>query len=210
MEVTPEIISKIHQQYFPRINFTDIPHKKVLITFSSTQAAGKTTLARFVETEFKMMRICNDDVRDLVHELFPELSVSEVNAVMMTYQKYLIVELLKLPNGYILVDASIDRSYDMVKEFCIRANLPLKIISLETNKEILKDRWLGRKVDGYSPFSWFNNCTEEEILKMLDRSQLEHDELQSRITPNLIVNTDTPVDLEKFRVDVQNILSADE
>jgi len=135
----------IVNQYLSQLKNLDTANKKALIVFSGIPGSGKTTVAKYLVTSFNAVHVCNDDLRTIC---------AKQN---VPYSTDLTIELLNLliqiKNGFIILDASIDRKYDDVKEWAIKNKYKLIIISINCPLEILRQR-LGTRIN---PEEWLRN-----------------------------------------------------
>jgi cytidylate kinase len=132
----------LFQKQLPTLNHLEAVHEPLTILFSATPGMGKSTLSRIIEAEFLALRISGDETR----QLFRAEGLSLVN--FEAYFSYLIERLHEVsPNRRIVLDRSIDRTFDSVQAACEAWESPYFLIRLIVPKEEVQARILKRDTD---------------------------------------------------------------
>lgn len=142
------------EEFFQTLNNTELEQKKCIVVFSGTPGMGKTTLAEMFETRFGAVRIRGDELRRYYEG-------PSMNAFFME----LLDRMEELsPNGLLVIDRSIDRSYGAMKAFAKEKGYPLFAIRLEVPREQVEERVLKSKVgpENYMKFMnrWYSEYNE--------------------------------------------------
>ncbi len=105
---------KLFKYYLSKINNLNIPHDKLIITFSGVTASGKSTVARFLSKKTKGLYISTDEQRKTLLELWPGLSKKSLQKAILGFVPAFQNKLIKYPNKLHILDANIDTHYEKV------------------------------------------------------------------------------------------------
>jgi len=139
---TDEFNLRIANVYIEQLSNRDVPQSKALIVFSGIPASGKTTLARKLEKDLNAQYVHHDSLRKIIAadgDDPKQYSMIPISRIVIT------TILNNDANKRIILDASIDRSWDVFfkdkKEFGINKSV---IIRLNTPYDVIKQRQLQR------------------------------------------------------------------
>jgi len=139
---TDDFNLRIANVYIEQLSNRDIPQQKALITFSGIPGSGKTTLARKLEHDLNAQYVHHDSLRKIIESEGDDPK----RYTMIPISRIVITTILNNDaNKRIILDASIDRSWDVFfndkKEFGISQSV---IIRLNTPHDVIKQRQLQR------------------------------------------------------------------
>jgi len=133
------ILKKIYQIHIKKLNNLDQKNPKIMILFSGTAGSGKSFIAKRIEEKFKGIRINNDDIRDIFRDhIAPNYDLSQVDLqkLLIDYSKFLYKNISKI-NGFLILDSSMDRGFDMVEKTAETNKYKIFLIRLDLSEEIL-------------------------------------------------------------------------
>lgn len=134
---TDTLNKRFAEEYLATLKNRDVPHERTYIIFSGVPGSGKTTLAKRLARDLKAQYIRHDDLRELVRRDgydvadFPAASISAI--VIDTI-------LEKDANKFIIIDASLDRSWPRFFEHAREQRAKPVIIRLNVPKETVVKR----------------------------------------------------------------------
>jgi len=119
-------------------------------------ATGKSTVARQLATELDWPVFSSDQIRKtltgvpLTERTAPELRVHVYSEQITeeTYQKLLDEALAALAShGGVVIDATFSRRFqrDLLRDKCVKAGVPLRVVELEANRETIRRRLKARE-----------------------------------------------------------------
>src|SRR5665213_2543662 len=119
MSSLKSIIEQVQVSYCRQLDrtFEKVNQPPLLIGFSAVPGAGKTTLAKKLVPLVAAVRLCRDDIRELIEACPEKLTSSEKIEVLnaVTFGSYDQIN-RTWPNRRVVLDASLDRSYSRVKD----------------------------------------------------------------------------------------------
>ncbi len=125
-----DAIALVRQHYSLDPALQGVAHSPLVIAFAAVPGSGKTTLARRLVAETQATRLCRDDIRRVMKRVCPDLSTEDFREVLNGVNKAVYLEVQDTwPNKRIILDSSIDRSYEGTKAY-IGADVPLYIIRI--------------------------------------------------------------------------------
>ncbi len=160
-------------KYLSHIGDLNHHNPKLLVCFAGVPGSGKTTLAKKLQSHFQGLRINSDEIRDILHAEESETGITEVNP----YVQPVIAELFKhfptSANGIVILDASVDRTYETYKGRAEAENYALFLINLELDENAIEQRIRARNGDG-----------AEDYLRRMQGWQADHQKLLNSATPD--------------------------
>jgi len=174
---------KIFQEHQYKLKNLKHYNKKIIICISGVAGAGKSTLAAEIERKFAGVRVSNDDIRHIIDQLSLAKSSDLKQQLLQDYlAQYLMPRLSKEANGLIILDSSIDRKYDEVREVSERLGYNLFVIALKVPKDEIMSRIKNRDKSKHNYQDYFDN---------LDRWFDDNRVFLDRVTPDFAIdNTD--------------------
>jgi predicted kinase len=121
---------ELYEKHYSTLHNLHIPHKPFVICFSGTPGMGKSYIAKILETKYKAVRINTDDIRVFIRSLYTNLDNNEKEPLLNNYLIYFMKH-YKHQNQLIILDASIDRRYNLIFSLCEKFSIPYVIIRLE-------------------------------------------------------------------------------
>lgn len=122
-------------------NLEELNNFKIILFFSGIPGSGKTTLAKEIEERYNGIRLNNDDIRDIIVDaLHLNIESEEVHKLTKEYSLYLTNKLSNVKNGLIILDSSIDRSFEQIKKWADKNSYKLFVIKLDISKEEIINR----------------------------------------------------------------------
>jgi predicted kinase len=184
----------LDEQFYEPIKYKDIPNKKLLVGFSSLPLAGRTILADKIVEKFKAVHFNKDTARTLIYQNEKINDVQEVEDVLDEYMEIVFDRLRNLPNGLVIVDASIDRNYDKYKEWAGKNGYSMYIIGLETDRNIIEERI--RKNKDLETAKWF--------LVQMDRWENDNKKFNSQHKCDFYIKNNDEKKSEELLIDLEN------
>ncbi len=129
-----EALYKAHSEM---LTHTDVSHKPLVICFSGTPGMGKTYLAKLLQEKYNGVRLCTDEIRDLIKTSCPSVSNGEL---LLGRYLFYFLEHYKGPNKLIILDASIDRRYAVLFPLLEQKKIPYVVIRFDVPRDVVIDR----------------------------------------------------------------------
>ena len=142
-----EVQRQLAEEYISAMKNRDLPQKPVCVIFSGVPGSGKTTLARKLARELKAQYIRHDDIRALARSHgydLAKLTISSISRIVMNT----IME-GDDANKFVIVDASLDRTWPLFFEHTREHGAMPVIIRLEVPREIVEKRIEARSKDDF-------------------------------------------------------------
>jgi len=175
------IFEILDRDFYDRIENKDVKNgHRLMVCFSGIPGSGKTTLAKKIEDRYQGVRVTKDDARMLVYQNEEIKDVQDVEDIMDEYMKTLMDRLPKLPNGLLVVDSSVDRKFDLYKDWAEKNGYKIFLIRLETPSEVITERWSRDKDE--STYKWFMN--------QLERWTNDFERFGNQAEPDFVWNND--------------------
>ena len=140
-EQTDELNLAIADEYMQLLNDRTIENPKRLIVFSGTPGSGKTTLARRLVTDLKAQYVHHDTMRALAKQRgFDPGKLS-----MIPISKIVVNRVLHDDNNkLVILDSSIDRSWDVYFEHVKIEEIEPFIIRFDVPYDVVRERLVSR------------------------------------------------------------------
>lgn len=119
------------------LTHTDVPHKPLVICLSGTPGMGKTYLAKLLQERYKGVRLCTDEIRDIMRDSFPSINNGEL---LLGRYLFYFLDHYKGPNKLIILDASIDRRYTALFPVLEQKKIPYVVIRLDVPRQMAINR----------------------------------------------------------------------
>jgi predicted kinase len=144
----------LDRDFYDKIKNKDVKNgRRLMICFSGIPGSGKTTLARKIEERYQGVRLTKDDARTLVYQNEEIKDVHDVEDILDEYVEKMMEKVAKLPNGLVVMDASVDRHFDKYREWADKYDYKRFLIKVETPSEVITERWSRDKDE--STYKWF-------------------------------------------------------
>lgn len=156
---------RIYEKHREEIKYLDVVNKrKIVILFSSIPGAGKSTISDILEEYLKSVRFNADKIRNYISQLDPSLPQDQVTELKRGYSYWFLKNILSnSPNGNVILDFSVDRSYEELLKELKKLSCDIVLIELNAPLEVLQERIKRRNPEGF-----------EDYLKEMDRWSREH------------------------------------
>src|SRR5665647_208781 len=105
-------ITDITDAYYGALPNKEVRQPKRVVLFSGVAGSGKSTIARAIEKELRAIRLSNDEIRDRIVAMCPDITPEEREQMKFEIGTDVLERLAKRTNGLIAIDASCDRGYD--------------------------------------------------------------------------------------------------
>lgn len=184
-----KLIRNLYKLNLKKLKNKGILHEKIIICFSGIPSSGKSSIAKILEEKYKGIRIDNNPVRKYFINLRGQDSfkyADEVDAFVKEYLDYFL-EKYNFPNKFFILDSSIDRKYNRIKEFADKNGFRMFVIRIDLPKRIAQKRAFERK-GGVDP--WF--------LKNIGRWMKEYKQFNTNHKPDVIINTERKPNLNSL------------
>lgn len=183
------IFSKLFQEHIRSLQYLDEENPRCLILFSGAPGMGKSTVALHLEGELHALRISSDEIRTLLQQ--NDLPIKLINE----YLRFSLAELQKISsNRTIILDTSVDRTYDEYTAFAQKNDYGTFLIRMQLSRQDAEERirnrdegnadailngadvlWKDYELFGrrYSPDYVFDNATKSQKLATKQLVDLE-------------------------------------
>lgn len=136
-----KIIDKVVAQYYGKMLYRDIAHPKILLTFSAVPGSGKTTLAKKLASDLKAGYIRADDIRHMLRQAgIDPISVKTSDIT----RRIASLVLEKDANKFIILDASMDRTWDDFFAHALKMNATPFVVRMNVSDVEVAKRLKGR------------------------------------------------------------------
>jgi adenylate kinase family enzyme len=181
MKIDETLYRRIFERHHARLHHLEVPHPKVVVTFSAIAGSGKTTLAKAIEARYGAVRVSNDHIRRIIDELNLGLEPVAKQQLLEQYLFKLFEYLAEQPNGLILLDSSIDRKYFEVRDGVTPLGYRVVLIKISLPRRELERRIRVRDK---------SRTNAEAYLNEFDRWTADHRRLASRVKPDVTLTDD--------------------
>lgn len=180
MQNKEEIFNKIYTDYKEKLSNLNVSNSKFLIAFAATPGSGITTLSKSLEASLEAVRISSDEVQSILQEYRGEEFYDGFILEKREFIYYLVKKIInEYENKLIILDKSIDRSYEDIKNLTDELDIPFVTISLETGREEL----VKRLKNTYGDYA-------KNYINDLDRWIREHEEFKKRYNYDMLFDTE--------------------
>jgi predicted kinase len=131
------IYQQLAAEYLLAMENRDLPQRRACIIFSGVPGSGKTTLARKLARDLHAQYIRHDDLRELArrHGYDPaKLTISSISRIVMD------TIMDKDANKFVVVDASLDRTWPLFFEHTTEHGALPIIVRLDVPRAIVEKR----------------------------------------------------------------------
>lgn len=182
-----ELFERILDKYSEHLKNININHKKLIICLSGIPASGKTHIAKVLEEKYNAVRVENDEIRRVIKKIMPDTDRDERQEILQEFLIWLISN-YKYKNGLIILDSSIDRKYDAVREIASENGFGIFVIKVNVSREVAEKRARGR-----------NNGKEDmHFTKEIGRWIRENEDFARKGKIDIIVENNDEMDLNNI------------
>lgn len=168
---TQQLNRRFADEYLATLTNRDVPHDRIYIIFSGVPGSGKTTLARRLAVDLKAQYIRHDDIRECIRRdgfNVGDFTVSHISTLVID------TILAEDRNKFIIIDASLDRSWPRFFEHAKEQRAKPIIIRLNVPKETVMKRiearpegHVGKVADLDDYYKQFE-CSKKEVPASLE------------------------------------------
>jgi protein phosphatase slingshot len=171
-----EQFAEVFEEQMASMPYVSEPNPSHLICFSGTFGMGKTRVAKALQHHFKAIRVSSDEAREIFRKKGIHLNL------VHDYMLYFLKELRqRSPNQMVILDCSIDRTFDAKASLAKEYDYPLFLIRMLVPYEKVKER-LQARGDTVS--------TVEKFLKNLDQNWREYEQFGEGRVFDFYLNND--------------------
>jgi predicted kinase len=183
---TAELNQRFANEYLSTLRNRDVPHGRIYIIFSGVPGSGKTTLAKHLADDLKAQYIRHDDIRELIRRdgfNVADFTISHISAIVID------TILEKDANKFIVIDASLDRSWPRFFEHASQQQARPIVIRLNVSKDTIQKRIAQREeghvgkvqdIDMY--FDQFENSKREVKADIELSEKYEYSDVLGQVT----------------------------
>lgn len=176
-----------------------IPNSKpVMVIFSGIPESGISVLAQRVTDHFQGLLINKDQARTLVYENEEINSTQEPEDILDDYFEFFVKEVAKLPNKFLVIDASVDRRYENYKNWAKELGYEIFLVEVNSSRDIISKNIVIHRDEQTA--KWFN--------EQLPRWQKDHEDFVKNHTPNIIVNELSEYDINCMLTKINSLVSS--
>ena len=136
-----DLFDKVYLKYKEKLSNLDVSNPPLLITFAAVPGSGKRTISKMLESELQAVRINCDYIQELFYDLRGKRFYDGFILEKREFIYWLVRKIIKeYENKLVILDKSIDRSYEDIKDLTDELEIPFIVISLETGREELVKR----------------------------------------------------------------------
>ena len=179
---THEFNHRYAQRYLDQLDNRDVPHERTMLTFSGIPGSGKTTLALKLAHDFRAQYVQHDRIRDMIRRdgFEPE------DYSMIPISRLVIDTIMHNDaNKFVILDASIDRSWSVFFEHTKEDDITPIIIRLVVSHDTLRQRQLTRDGFVHPRFdefvAQFENCRRQVEVDIEITEQYEYGDVFDRV-----------------------------
>jgi dephospho-CoA kinase len=143
---TEDIHQQLAAEYLSVMENRELSRKRVCVIFSGVPGSGKTTLARKLAHDLQAQYIRHDDIRELARKHgynVIKLTISSISRIVMD------TIMDEDANKFVIVDASLDRTWPLFFEHTTEHGALPIIIRLDVPRAIAKKRVSERGADDF-------------------------------------------------------------
>ncbi len=187
---------EISRRLFPRLKYTKIQNRQLIIAFSGVPGSGKSELSRKLGEKYRAVRVGNDSIRDIIsHSRIFSLSEEESENLLQDYNEYF-VRNYPFKNKLLILDKSIDRQYKRFFPVFEELGLRFFIIRLTMDKEGAIERIMKRK----------KGEDLDLVKRSMERWQREFEDFRKNAHYDILIDGENP-DFEKVCEKIDELLS---
>lgn len=165
---------KIATSYMDKLEHSDVEHEKLFITFSGAPGSGKTTLAKKLTRDLQAQYVRHDDIRLMIKNM----GMNPYEMDMVPISKLIIDDIMtSRPNKLVILDASLDRTWEIYFEHVKQLNAKPCIIRFSVTKDLLIKRLRDR--DG-----------DDKLVKLIDVFVAQFEACKNAVTADIELAAD--------------------
>ncbi len=193
------LFKKIYKEHFKKFKNISVPNKKLLICFSGIPGSGKTYISKILEKKYSGIRIRNDGIRQIIHNLLKkedEENPENLDYVDPILEKYLFWLFLNysLENKLIILDSGIDRRYKEIFSMFKNKKYTIFLIRIKTSRKILEQRIFEKK-----------NCRDPHFDREIKRWTLEWKEFGKKIKADIVIENENKLNLKPLFIKLDKL-----
>lgn len=172
-------------EYLATLKNRDVPHERVYVIFSGVPGSGKTTLAVRLAKDLKAQYIRHDDIRHIIRK-----SGFSVSDFTIAHISTIVIDtiLLQDKNKFIVIDASLDRSWPRFFEHAQEQHAKPIVIRLDIPRSIVEERVRARNKDDFGSvarlddfFEQFENSKKHVQATITLKSDYDYESVLTRV-----------------------------
>jgi predicted kinase len=188
-------IGKLTKDYFDALTNKTQQRPKYIILFSGVPGSGKSHIAKAIAKDLKAIRISNDDIRDWIVAVQPNIDPAKREKFKLQIATKLLDHLKSAHNGLVVFDVSCDRpgGYEFYANWAERHGYKVLLLRIDVPRELIEQRIRARGNEGYR--------TVDRSLALLDTWWGQWEAFGKRLSPDMTITPDTKLDaiIEKIR-----------
>jgi len=144
-----EHYSKILKEHIKTLKNLNIKNdSRLVISFSAVPCSGKSYISNSLEKRYKAVKIKGD----ILYKIIPKFLGEENLEKNKTEYIYKFLKEYNFPNKLIILDKSLDRTYEETKKIINSINFKLTLVKIPFNKELIENRAKKRLKKDYLNF----------------------------------------------------------
>lgn len=189
-------LNKIYSQHVKTLKNLILSKNRIIICFSAVPGSGKTTIAKLIEEHYNGVRISNDEIRAIIHDLKKDALNDEVQEILREYLSFFL-EKYDYLNKLMILDSGIDRKYPILKKLADNRGFRMIIIKINVNLDKIISRIKNRNPKSYQGY-----------LESMNRWIRENEEFNKNNKADIIMDNNQSLDKEKLFLELDKLIKS--
>jgi hypothetical protein len=194
--MTEHLKEILDEKFYDQLKNKDVSNSKSFICFAGVPYSGRTKIAKIIADLLQGVDIDKDIARTLIYENEKIENTQQPEDILDEYMPTVLKRLIKVENGLLVIDASIDRKADEYKKWTEENGYKLIVVSVEVNRKTAED--VIKKERDAGTAEWF--------IAQYDRWYADHEKFLAENKPDFTIENienDLPDLIEKIKKLVQ-------
>ena len=167
----------LDEKFYHNLSNLEKTNRKALIAFAGVPYSGRNSAAVEIASKLNGIYVNKDLARTIVYENEKIENTQQPEDILDVYMPTVFERLTKVPNGLIVLDASVDRKASEYKKWTEEKGYQLIIIGVEVDRETAEDTI--KKERDAKTAKWF--------IDQYDRWYADHEKFLSENKPDFTI-----------------------